>query len=54
MKLSQQYAAKKKREERTRMRLKGYILRQMWVHPKDWPSVSAMLRGLKDDREESV
>lgn len=51
MKLSQEYAARKKREERQRMRLKGYILRQMWVHPKDWPSVSAMVVALKEGRE---
>ena len=51
MKLSQQYAARKKREERQRMRERGFVLRQLWVHPKDWPTVSAMVVALRDGRQ---
>jgi hypothetical protein len=36
-------AAERKRDERTRMRAKGLVLRQFWVHPKDWAKVQAFL-----------
>jgi hypothetical protein len=36
-------SAERKSAERARMRLKGYILRQFWVHPKDWPLVQKYL-----------
>jgi hypothetical protein len=32
-------AATRKRLERQRMRAEGYILRQIWVRPADWPQV---------------
>jgi len=28
--------AERKRDERERMRAAGFVLRQFWVHPKDW------------------
>lgn len=36
-------AAERKRDERERMRDSGYVLRQFWVHPKDWPLVQRYL-----------
>jgi len=32
--------AERKRDERERMRKSGFVLRQFWVHPKDWPRVA--------------
>ena len=32
-------AAQRKADERKRMRSLGLVLRQVWVHPKDWPRV---------------
>jgi len=41
-------AAQRKRDERERMRERGLVLRQFWVHPKDWPLVQRYLaRTLK-------
>jgi hypothetical protein len=37
-------AAQRKRDERQRMRAEGYVLRQFWVHPKDWARVQTYLR----------
>jgi hypothetical protein len=54
MKLSQKYDARKKRDERKRMRAMGFILRQMWVHPQDWASVSKMVNALRDDRKDGA
>lgn len=34
-------AAERKRDERARTRNNGYVLRQVWVHPKDWDLVKA-------------
>jgi hypothetical protein len=36
-------AAERKRDERERMRNQGFVLRQLWVHPKDWPRVQRYL-----------
>jgi hypothetical protein len=33
------------------MRDAGYVLRQLWVHPKDWPLVQTYLRRVNDRRE---
>jgi hypothetical protein len=41
-------AAARKRLERERMRADGYVLRQIWVRPADWPRVEryvARVRG---------
>jgi hypothetical protein len=29
----------RKAAERARMRDRGFVLRQLWVHPHDWPAV---------------
>lgn len=44
-------AAERKAAERERMRSKGYILRQFWVHPKDWPLVQKYLQRVNGRRE---
>jgi hypothetical protein len=31
----------RKAAERARMRSRGFVLRQLWVHPNDWDSVRA-------------
>lgn len=51
MKQSKEYAARMKRSERQRMRERGLILKQMWVHPQDWPSVTTLAEALRDKRE---
>ena len=47
-----QYNALKKREERERMRDDGFILRQLWVHPKDWAYVKKLVSALRISRED--
>lgn len=32
---------------RDRMRKAGYVLKHLWVHPKDWPRVKALLAKRK-------
>lgn len=32
-------AKERKAAERERMRARGFVLRQLWVHPEDWPTV---------------
>lgn len=44
-------AAERKRAERARMRAKGYILRQFWVHPKDWALVQKYLLRVNRRRD---
>jgi hypothetical protein len=39
-------AAERKRDERERMRARGFVLRQFWVHPKDWSRVQAYIARL--------
>ena len=42
-------AAARKRDERDRMRKAGYVLRQFWIHPKDWLIVQRyLIRKLKE------
>lgn len=36
-------AAERKQDERERMRARGFVLRQVWVHPKDWERVQKYL-----------
>jgi hypothetical protein len=36
-------AAERKQAERERMRARGFVLRQFWVHPKDWARVQKYL-----------
>jgi len=33
--------AERQRDTRRRMRAAGFVLRQLWVHPADWPAVKA-------------
>jgi hypothetical protein len=42
--------AERKRDERERMRERGYVLRQFWVHPKDWDRVSTYVRRVNKKR----
>jgi len=39
-------AAERKRDERTRMRADGYVLRQVWVKPKHWAQVQRYIARL--------
>ncbi len=43
--------AERKRDERERMRERGYVLRQIWVHPKDWPRVQVYLARVTRERK---
>jgi len=43
-------AAERKRDERKRMRKAGYVLRQFWIHPRDWARVSKYLQRVKTRR----
>jgi len=38
--------AQRKADEREKMRSKGFVLRQVWVHPKDWAHVKAHIQRL--------
>jgi hypothetical protein len=40
----------RKAAERARMRAKGYILRQFWVHPADWARVQKYLLRINASR----
>jgi hypothetical protein len=44
-------AAERKQDERERMRARGFVLRQVWVHPKDWPRVQKYLDRVKKRRD---
>jgi hypothetical protein len=46
--------AERKRDERKRMRKAGYVLRQFWVHPKDWARVAKYLQRIKSRRARSA
>ena len=43
-------AAERKRDERRRMRAAGFVLRQLWVHPLDWPAVRAYVERKRKER----
>jgi hypothetical protein len=47
-------AAERKRDERERMRKDGFVLRQFWVHPKDWGLVQKYLRRVFKRRSQAV
>ena len=40
-------AAQRKRAERERRRKAGFVLRQIWVRPGDWPRVKRYLAALE-------
>lgn len=44
-------AAERKADERERMRARGYVLRQFWIHPKDWERAQKYLQRLNRERE---
>lgn len=44
--------AERKADERARMRKLGYVLRQFWVHPQDWPRVKKYLERVNARRGE--
>jgi len=44
--------AERKADERARMRKLGYVLRQFWVHPHDWPRVKRYLERVNARRDE--
>jgi hypothetical protein len=44
-------ANERKRAERERMRARGFVLRQVWVHPKDWARVAIYLERVRKRRE---
>lgn len=46
-------AAERKRDERKRMRKKGFALRQVWVHREDWPLVGKYLADVNERRAET-
>lgn len=39
-------SAKRSRDLRQRMRAAGFVFRHVWVHPKDWPRVKALIERL--------
>lgn len=44
-------AAERKQDERERMRARGFVLRQVWVHPEDWERVQKYIARVKKRRE---
>lgn len=44
-------ANQRKADERERMRAAGYVLRQVWVHPKDWERVKKYIALVRKRRE---
>ncbi len=40
-------AARRKRAERDRRRKAGFVLRQIWVRPSDWPRVKRYLESIE-------
>ena len=48
--LTAKSVAERKRDERERMRDAGFVLRQFWVHPQDWPRVQKYLTRLLEKR----
>lgn len=44
-------ASQRKADERERMRARGFVLRQFWVHPKDWERVQTYLAKIRKARE---
>jgi hypothetical protein len=40
--------AEQKRSERTEKRRQGFVLKQFWIFPKDWPRAKRYLDRLND------
>lgn len=49
--MSAMTVVERKQAERDRMRKAGFVLRQFWVHPKDWPRVQKYLALTRKRRE---
>lgn len=47
-------ASERKAAERERMRKRGYILRQFWVHPQDWERVQKYLLAVNKKRAKTA
>jgi hypothetical protein len=43
---------KRKVEHRERMRKAGFVLKQVWVHPDDWPALQRMMERKRKMRME--
>lgn len=43
-----QAGAERKRAERKRKRQAGFVLRQVWVHPDDWPRVRRFIEQIRE------
>lgn len=41
----------RKAAERNRMRARGFVLRQLWVHPEDWEAVRDYVDRKRKRRE---
>lgn len=46
-----QNQAERKAAERARMRARGFVLKQFWIHPEDWPRVEKYLSRLRKEKE---
>lgn len=46
--------AERKRGERQRMRDRGYVLRQFWIHPQDWLRVKSYLARINRKRQRAA
>lgn len=42
--------AERQRDTRRRMRRAGFVLRQLWVHPLDWPAVKRYVEAKRKAR----
>jgi hypothetical protein len=42
--------AERQRAMRERMRRQGFVLRQLWVHPLDWPAVKDIVERMRKVR----
>jgi hypothetical protein len=49
--MSAKTPAERKQDERERMRARGFVLMQVWVHPKDRERVQAYLARVNKARE---
>lgn len=47
-------SAARKRDERTRMRALGFVLRSAWIHPRDWSQYSAFVKRLNEARKKAL
>lgn len=47
-------AAARQAEMRDRMRKLGFVLRQLWVHPKDWDAVKKYVAAKRKRRAGSA